>query len=598
LKRIWKFESSLAVSVALITFAVYLPSLQNGFINWDDTAYVTENVQIRSFDWAFLRWIFFDFHAAYWHPLTWTSHALDYAIWGLNPFGHHLTNNILHAINSCLAVVLIITVMKIRSRRTSEKERSGFLTQRTIWITGAVTGLLFGLHPLHVESAVWVAERKDLLCALFFLLTLLMYVKYADSKSSNPVERTWFSPFSDRRYLVAVFFFVLAISSKPMAVSLPIVLLLVDWYLFRSINSFRSFLSAIVEKIPFIVLSLFISVVIFVAQKTGGAVMALNDISFSTRLLVAAKSLIAYLRMMIWPEKLFPYYPHPFQVSPLSPGYFSAVILVIAITSASIALIKKQKLFAVIWGYYVITLLPVLGLVQVGPQELADRFTYLPSLGPFLLMGLATAWVLKKTDVLKKGRAFIQAFFAAAVVALLITLSLLTFKQIALWKNCIVLWNYVIDEGQVTSYIAYNNRGVCLENAGLVDAAAEDYRNALALNPRDDQAYFNMGNIFYKTGLIDQAIDFYSRSIDINANRASAYYNRAIAYSIKNQPNKALEDFDRAIDLKQGLDMTYFGRGKFFSQTGQTAAAIADYEKACSLGNQAACQELVPDGHL
>ena len=598
MKRIWKPEYALAAAVALITFILYLPALQNGFINWDDGPYVVENTHIRSFDPAFLRWIFFDFHAAYWHPLTWISHALDYAIWGLDPFGHHLTSNILHSINSGLVVVLVTALLNIGGRRAAAAERKGFLPPRTILVTGGVTGLLFGLHPLHVESAVWVAERKDLLCALFFLLTLLFYAKYADNKGGTAGGMPWFSPFADRHYRYAVFFFMLAIFSKPMAVSLPVVLLLIDWHLFRSIRPFRSFLSAVAEKIPFIALSLFISLVIVAAHKEAGAVVTLSGVPVPVRLLVAARSLIAYLWMMIWPAKLFPYYPHPLQVSLLSWQYASAAALVIATTIASVALIRRQSLFAALWGYYVVTLIPVLGLVQVGVQAMADRFTYLPSLAPFLLAGLAAARVLDKINALQQGGSLLQACFAAAIAILFVALSALTVKQIAIWKDCNVLWSYVIDEGKVSSSIAYNNRGVCRESAGLSAAAAEDYGKALLLNPRDDQAYYNLGNIYYTSGMIDQAIDLYTRSININAKRADAFYNRGVSYTIKNQQREALADLNKAIELKQDFDMAYFSRGQLYSRIGQRTSAVADYEKACSLGYQAACQELAVRGHL
>jgi tetratricopeptide (TPR) repeat protein len=306
--------------------------------------------------------------------------------------------------------------------------------------------------------------------------------------------------------------------------------------------------------------------------------------------------------MMIWPSKLFPYYPHPIQVSLLSWEYASAAALVIAASVASVALIRRNRLFAALWGYYVVTLIPVLGLVQVGVQAMADRFTYLPSLAPFLLTGLAAAWVLDRIDSLQQGRSLLLACFAAAMVLFVVALSSLTVKQIAIWKDCNVLWSYVIEEGKVASSIAYNNRGVCRESAGSSDAAAEDYGRALLLNPRDDQAYYNLGNIYYKSGMTDQAIDLYTKSININAKRANAFYNRGVSYTIKNQQREALADLNKAIELKQDFDMAYFSRGQLFARYGERSSARADYQKACSLGYQAACGELTglgpPSGHV
>ena len=209
-----------ACAVGFVTFLVFLPTLQNDFINWDDSLYVYENPLIRSFDTQLLISAFGDFYAGFWHPLTWISHALDYAIWGLNPMGHHLTNNILHAINAFLVVILITRLVEAASG--SLKSSKGSL------VAAVTTGLLFGLHPLRVESVAWVAERKDLLCGLFYLLSIMAYTSYAANKSY-------------RTYFISLGLFTLALMSKPMAVSLPVVLLILDWYPFRRIESIKSF---------------------------------------------------------------------------------------------------------------------------------------------------------------------------------------------------------------------------------------------------------------------------------------------------------------------------------------------------------------------
>ncbi|MGD0886439.1 MAG: hypothetical protein ABSA46_16485, partial [Thermodesulfovibrionales bacterium] len=224
------FPHYLAAFVSLITFSVYLPALRNVFVSWDDDLYVINNLHIRSLNWAFFKWAFFGFHAINWHPLTWISHAFDYAVWGLNPLGHHLTNNILHAMNTFLVVLLCIKLLEMWKERSMPEAASPFLDERRIMIAAGVTGLLFGLHPLHVESVAWVAERKDLLCGLFFLLSISAYVKHVRALVSEPLEeKKAASLFFNRSYLVSLVFFVLALLSKPMAVSLPVVLLLLDW---------------------------------------------------------------------------------------------------------------------------------------------------------------------------------------------------------------------------------------------------------------------------------------------------------------------------------------------------------------------------------
>jgi hypothetical protein len=378
------FKYYLAGSIALITFLVYLTALRNDFVNWDDDIYVYENPYIRSLNPAFFKWAFFNFHASYWSPLTWISHALDYAVWGLNPLGHHLTNNILHAANTFLVVLLVIRLLDAWKGRTIHSGLSSFVHERTMLIAAGTTGLLFGLHPVHVESVAWVAERKDLLCALFFLLSLIAYTKYASGADKEPVNNNKAPRFFNNYYLVTIGFFILALLSKPMAVTLPVVLLALDWYPFNRLRSPRAFRLALIEKLPFFALSLLSSMLTVLAANKGGAMELMETVSLSTRVLVGFRSLVAYLGKMLWPLNLVPYYPYPKDASPLSLEYFSAIVLVIGITAACMVMAKKQKLWLSVWGYYVVTLVPVLGIVQVGGQAMADRFTYLPSLSPFL----------------------------------------------------------------------------------------------------------------------------------------------------------------------------------------------------------------------
>ncbi|MGD0885158.1 MAG: hypothetical protein ABSA46_09855, partial [Thermodesulfovibrionales bacterium] len=378
----------LAAFVSLITFAIYLSSLRNDFVIWDDGLYVINNLHIRSLNWAFFQWAFSGFYAGNWHPLTWVSHAFDYAVWGLNPMGHHLTNNILHAMNTFLVVLLCIKLLEMWKERSMPEAASPFLDERRIMIAAGVTGLLFGLHPLHVESVAWVAERKDLLCGLFFLLSISAYVKHIRALVSEPLEKKKAaSLFFNRSYLVSLVFFVLALLSKPMAVSLPVVLLLLDWYPFQRICSWKSFRDSGLEKLPFIACSLISSILTIMAQRTGGATGMMGFVPLRARMLVAAKAFVDYLGKIAVPVDLSPYYPYPKlqEVTLVSPQYLFAVIFVVGLTAILLVAAKKQRVWLSAWGYYVVTLIPVIGIVQVGSQAMADRYMYLPSLGPFLL---------------------------------------------------------------------------------------------------------------------------------------------------------------------------------------------------------------------
>src|SRR5208283_378804 len=275
--------------VSLLTFLVYLACLNNEFVMWDDNQYVYENPHLHPLNPAFFRWAFSAFYASNWHPLTWVSHALDYAVWGLNPLGHHLTNNILHAVNTFIVVILVAKLLE--AWRSSRQQNPSLHPSRegSYIVIAAVTGLLFGLHPLHVESVAWVSERKDLLCAMFFLLSTLAYTKYA-SKGGG---------FRNKLYILVLFLFALALLSKPMAASLPAVLLILDWYPFNRISSMKSFLSASLEKLPLVAMSLVSSVLTVLAQRAGGAIHTFEAIPLYYRMLLAAHSLLSYLWKMI-----------------------------------------------------------------------------------------------------------------------------------------------------------------------------------------------------------------------------------------------------------------------------------------------------------
>ncbi|HAM51012.1 MAG TPA: hypothetical protein DCP92_10115 [Nitrospiraceae bacterium] len=505
----------LAGIVSLVTFLVYLPSLQNEFVNWDDPKYVFENSNITSFDIPLFKWAFFHFYAANWHPLTWISHALDYAIWRLNPVGHHLTNNIIHAINSFLVVVLIIKLLEIHKERVIRDASTTFIDRPAMLMVGGITGLLFGLHPVHVESVAWVAERKDLLCALFFLLSIMVYAEYAKFVDKETVQEKMPPRFLNRDYLFSLCFFILALLSKSMAVSLPVVLLILDWYPFKRIHSVKHFWSIFIEKIPFLSLSFISSILTILAQKSGGAVKPLEFIPLSTRMLVAAKSFIVYLGNMILPIDLIPYYPYPKNSSLFSLEYLSAIVLVVGITTACVVMTKKKKLWLSVWVYYVVTLIPVIGIIQVGGQSMADRYAYLPSLGPFLLMGVAIAWSWSRANALRRKSATLKLCGISAFVFLSTALIYLTFKQMGIWKDSITLWSYVIEKEPESVYFAYYNRACAFGKMGKFDKAIEDYSKSIALNQNNSQAFVNRGLIYLDLDLVQLASADLNRACEL-----------------------------------------------------------------------------------
>jgi tetratricopeptide (TPR) repeat protein len=667
----------IAAAVSVLTFVVYLATLGNDFVEGDDKQYVLENLQIRSFDAAFFRWAFFDFYAANWHPLTWISHALDYAVWGLDPVGHHLTNNILHAVNTFLVVLLVVRLIEeskqyavsseqkqkdnkeyeVSGKKTSANResspasgrfavdessssgKSGTLPKdyrkrpdfpshvshltpdasRSTLIVAGVTGLLFGLHPIHVESVAWVAERKDLLCALFYLLSVMAYIKYATRRQAQGDNNVMVS----RSNHLSLLFFILALMSKPMAVSLPVVLLILDWYPLGRITSFRTFGTALIGKVPFIALSIGSSIITLLAQEAGGAIVSAEAIPLSTRLLVAAQSLTGYLWKMLAPFDLLPLYPYPGDVSLSSPEFIGAVVLAAGITAAAAAFAGKSKLWLSAWLYYFITLVPVLGIVQVGSQPMADRYTYLPGLGPFILIGVLVSKLPERLDRLKPAWRGRRLFAATAVILIPIALSVITIRQIAIWKDGFTLWSEVIaiepekiplaynnrglalySKGQLDraiedfdravildpySYKAYLNRGAAFVAKGRLDRAAADFDKAIALNPSYPEAYNAKGSLFGLSGYPDKAIEQFSKAIEINPGYSAAYGNRGTAYLLVGRKDRALEDIGKAIGLDPYYAGNYLNRGKIYLGTEDKELAFNDFQKACELGNREGC---------
>jgi len=573
---------SLAASISLITFVVYLSALHHEFVEWDDAQYVVENYHIHSINIAFIKWAFTAFHAGNWHPLTWISHAIDYAIWGSNPLGHHLTSVILHAFNAFLVVVLIKGLLTVSSKTTINAGPSELLRERTMLITAGTTGLLFGLHPLHVESVAWVAERKDLLCAMFFLLSIIMYTKYAGHFCGETARENLSSRICNANYLTSLAFFILALLSKPMAVSLPCVLLILDWYPFNRIRSRKTLLIAGIEKLPFIALSILSSVMTVLAQRAGGAIVSIESVPLLTRVLVGGRSLMAYLCKMLVPLNLSPFYPYPTDSSPMSWGYPVAIVLVTGITLLCVVIAKKQKLWLSVWGYYVVTLIPVIGIVQVGRQAMADRYTYLPSLGPFLILGLAAAWAARSANAVPPRRPIIKSISTVLAIFVIIVMTYLTFRQIGIWKNSIGLWTYVVEQRPQRIQLAYNYRGLAFENTGQFEKAIEDFDRAIALDPYFRDAFLNRGTAFENIGRFDSAIENFDIAIALSPSY-EAHFNRGITFEKTGQSAKAIADYDNAIALDPSRYEAYIAAGRSQGKTGSFDKAIEYFSRAIAI---------------
>ncbi|MBN2581444.1 MAG: tetratricopeptide repeat protein [Planctomycetes bacterium] len=552
-----------ALVLAALTLAVYLPSLGNDFLNWDDNSYVTENAHVRdglSID--TVTWAFRSREAANWHPLTWLSHAADVTLFGMRPWGHHLTSILLHALNSAL---LLIALHRLTRR---------------LW-PSAVVAALFALHPLHVESVSWVAERKDVLCGTFTFLTLWAYAVYA----SRP---------SVRRYLLVALAFAAALMSKPMAVTVPFVLLLLDvWPLGRL--SWRS----VAEKLPLAAMTAASCVVTFLVQQHGRAVRDLEALPLAQRLANASYAYAMYLAKTFWPwpGTLVPFYPLADRGGPLigvpAAAGFAAVLL--AVTIAALILWRRRRPQLLVgWLVYVGMLVPVIGLVQVGKQIMADRYTYLPLVGVFV----AVAWLVAEWAATYPHRR--RAVVVATGVALVI-LGGLTVRQQRVWRDPVTFWEYnaqawpqngvawdslsaaywarAMDpsrtdrqQANVARAIAagrkaiaaqdddarfFGNLGNMLLGAGQqygdgqrIAEAETHYRKALDLDPTWQGAETGLGNAALWRKDYDGAIEHFRRAVDLDPDFASTHYNLAQAYYAKGDLDSALEAFKKAATLR------------------------------------------------
>jgi tetratricopeptide (TPR) repeat protein len=483
----------LAFLLILITLAVYNPVKRLPFVNYDDRDYVTRNLQVQSgLEWDTVQWAFTTLDAANWHPLTWLSHALDYQLFGLNPARHHSTNLLLHAVN----VALLFWVLR---RATGYAGRS------------FMVAALFALHPINVESVAWVSERKNLLSMLFFLLALGAWRWYAQKPRLD-------------RYVVVAVLFTLGLMAKPQIITLPFVLLLWDYWplqrMFPPDSSHpeqvlvapresraslfipgKSFSWLLLEKLPLLALSTASAIITVIAQRAGGAMSGLSYFPRSIRLENAIVSYVRYLDKTLWPARLANFYPHP--QSLLNPWQvLAALALLLAITALVIAQ-RRHRYLIVGWLWFLGTMVPMVGIVHVGVQAMADRYAYLPFIGLFLMIGWAVSdWA--------DQRRVTSAWLPVASIFVLLALAAITHRQIGYWSDSYTLWDHAT---QVTSsnWMAEDNLGGLLLEQHDVDAAMPHFYRAAAINPGDPTSNLNVGAYEQQRGNPQKAIEYYQR---------------------------------------------------------------------------------------
>ena len=562
-----------AIVIFIVTILVYIPALNNDFVNWDDNKYVYQNKNIHFFNLQSLYWMLTSFHASNWHPLTWLSHALDYALWGLNPLGHHLTNILLHGFNTLLVFLLAIklTTHAQDSTMTSSNSKTSHTFSTQTFLVAGVTAALFGLHPVHVESVVWISERKDLLAAFFFILIILSYVSYTSLPTPN--RSRWFP--------LSILFFALALMAKPMAVSVPIVLLLIDWYpLKRLDNPGQKLIVLLKEKIPFFILSITSAIITLIAQYSGGAVGSMEQFPLGLRLMNASRSLLFYLGKMVYPLELSPFYPFPADAHWLGLPYLLSGFVVVLFTLSCLWMIKRKNyLIPIIWFYFVVTLLPVIGVMQVGIQAAADRYTYLPSLAIFLLAGLGISWIYQKAASIKYG-GLLKGTVLLVTAIILLLLGQSTINQIKVWQNSESLWSYVISIFPKSIPIAHNNLGLFYHEKEMLEKALAEYNQASSIDADYINSYNNLGVIYDEMDKFEDAIIAFNKALTIDPHYTEAYYNLGNAYAARGMSDEARSHYKQALISNPHYAEAHNNLGLIYEKQGKVDEAMFAYKQA------------------
>jgi protein O-mannosyl-transferase len=550
--------SAICAILVLATFFVYWPVRHHDFINFDDGDYVTCNPHVQSgLTWQTVRWAFTSGHAGNWHPATWLSHALDCQLFGLSPYGPHVVNLLFHVASTLLLFLVL-------------RRMTG-----AVWPSVFVAAA-FGLHPLRVESVAWVSERKDVLSTFFWMLTLLAYAGYAQKPKLAG-------------YGLVLLLFVLGLLAKPMLVTLPFVLLLLDYWPLERMQlggasrgngspdagvrgtippvSFRYIL---LEKVPFVALALASSFVTFLVHRDAGAMGLMESISLKDRLGNAVVAYVGYVGKMFWPSRLAVVYPHPGHT--LSNGRILLCgLLLVAASAGLLIMARRRRYLAVGWLWYLGTLVPVIGLVQVGVQAMADRYTYIPTIGLLILIAWGVA------DLLPQRR--LRLALIVPAVAVICALAVATSVQLRYWRDSVTLFEHAL---AVTSRnaTAHETYGLALMQSGRVAEAADQFRRCIEIGSSVPEPYANLGNACSLLGRTDEALEQYRKALSLDPNSAPAHYNIALALSRQNKTDEAIKEYEEALRLAPDRVNVLFNLGAELDRQDHLDRAIELYRRA------------------
>jgi tetratricopeptide (TPR) repeat protein len=539
--------------LVLATIALYNPISRAPFLNYDDDYYIIQNSHVRAgLTWNTVTWSFHSTELSNWHPVTWLSHAFDVQLFGMNPAGHHYVNVLLHALNTILLFLLL-------ERTTGRVWRS------------LLVAVLFAIHPINVESVAWISERKNVLSMLFFLLGLIAYAWY--------VQRA-----SVKRYLLVAFCFALGLMAKPQVITFPFVLLLMDYWPLQRMPvlgkngqshvstlhpSSRSFSRLVLEKLPLLVLSAASAVITMKVQTTAIHM----EFPLSVRLENAALSYIQYLVKLLWPVNLAPLYPHPGS-SVSRPLAILAGVALLA-TTALIVIARQHRYLFVGWFWFLGTMVPMIGLVQVGVQSMADRYAYIPFIGLFIAICWAGAEVLQARPLPR-----LAAPLASGVA--LLALALVTSRQIGYWGDNLRLWSHTLEVTR-NNFVAEDSMAMALVAQGKIEEASRHFQSAVGINPKDPVGNLNLGVYQQGRGNYLPAIAYYDSVFQFTGNvrlLTSALANRGSAYYSLKQYDRAQESFEAALRLFPENAPAWLGCGLLAQKAGNARQAASDYARS------------------
>jgi protein O-mannosyl-transferase len=552
---------------AVFAFAVFLPALRNGFVSWDDFTGLLQNPDYRGLGLGQLKWMFTTLHMGPYQPLSWMTFGLDYLIWGMNPFGYHLTSLVLHSLNTLLFCLLCRKLL-VLALRPSLPEQGTELD-----LAACFAALLFAVHPLRVESVAWVTERRDVLSGFFYLLTLLCYIAPRAAGGENASFR--------RRHLLPLTAFFLALLSKSMVISLPAVLLVLDVYPLRRLcgGPGRWFLPEArrvwLEKIPYLVLAAVFGAIARAGQAQVGALANYHQFGPGPRAAQVLYSVIFYMWKTLLPFNLTPIHRLPAWYD-LDLRSFFAFAAIAALTAGAIAARRSRPAFAAVWVYYLATLSPVSGLVKFGHQSVADRYSYLPCLGFAALAG-AGFFAVRQTSNRAKNASLLAA-------CLLVTgLAGLTWRQEKVWRDSEALWSHARAVAPEPDDLIQNDLGLALVSQGKLDRAVWHYREALRLNPENAYAHNNLGIVLTHQGKTEEAVLQYREALRLTPEDAEGRYNLACALAGLKKTEEAAGEYREALRLDPGFAEAHNDLGELLAAQGRSDEAAEQFLEALKI---------------